>query len=167
MTINRILEAICAVILVVAVLIAFVSVIFRYVIGSSLSWSFEASIGLLTYLTFVGCYLAMRKNSHLKVDVFVRKLPRAGQFLVFVMNQLIMVGIGWVMLYHGARQAIIFADSRTLVMELPNGYLYGIIPISGLLMGIDALVGLYLGWRRHVAGGPVFEDDTPDAAADI
>ena len=40
--INRILETICAVILAITVLITFIAVIFRYVIGSALSWSFEA-----------------------------------------------------------------------------------------------------------------------------
>lgn len=166
--INRALEAVCAVILAVAVLIAFISVIFRYVIGSSLSWSFEASIAMLTYLTFVGAYLAMRKNSHLKVEVFVRMLGRRGQLAAFSLNQLIIVVIAWVMVYHGGRQTILFADSKTLVMELPSGILYGIIPISGLFIGIDAVMGLIAGWRRVAAGGPVFEDDTTAAGpADI
>ncbi|MDP4796189.1 MAG: TRAP transporter small permease [Rhodospirillales bacterium] len=165
--INRILEAICAVILAVAVLIAFVSVIFRYVLGSSLSWSFEASIGMLTYLTFIGCYLAMRKNSHLRVDVFVNKLPRLGQFAVFALNQLLIVGIAWVMVYHGGRQAYLFADSPTLVMELPSGILYAIIPISGLLMGIDSMAGLVAGWHRLMNGGPAFVVEPTSEHMDI
>lgn len=167
MMINRILEAICAAILAMAVLIAFVSVIFRYVLGDALSWSFEASIGLLTYLTFIGCYLALRKNCHLKVDVFVLRLPRRGQLLAFTVNQLAIVVIGWVMLYHGGRQAYLFADSRTLVMELPSGLLYCIIPISGLLMGVDAVAGLVAGWRRHARGRPVFLDDPATGPVDI
>jgi len=165
--VNRILEAICAVILALAVLIAFVSVIFRYVLGSALSWSFEASVAMLTYLTFVGCYLAMRKNSHLKVDVFVRMLPRAGQMFLFVLNQLLIVGIGAVMLYHGGRQTVLFLDSKTLVMELPSGVLYVIIPISGLLMGADAVTGLVAGWRRFAVGGPVIPEDAPTGPAEI
>jgi TRAP-type C4-dicarboxylate transport system permease small subunit len=165
--INRALEAVCAVILAVAVLVAFVSVIFRYVIGSSLSWSFEASIGLLTYLTFVGAYLAVRKNSHLKVEVFVRMLGRRGQLAMFCLNQLIIVAIAWVMVYHGGRQAILFADSKTLVMELPSGILYGIIPISGLFIGLDAICGLVAGWRRAAAGGPLFVDRAGGGSGDI
>ncbi len=82
--INRVLEAICTALLAVTVLIAFTAVIFRYVIGSALSWSFEASLVLLTYLTFIGSYLALRKHSHLKVDVFIRMLPPLGQVTVFV-----------------------------------------------------------------------------------
>ncbi|MCP5371561.1 MAG: TRAP transporter small permease [Hyphomicrobiales bacterium] len=163
--INRILEAICTAILAAAVLIAFVSVIFRYVLDSALSWSFEASIAMLTYLTFVGCYLALRRNNHLKVEVFVVRLPRWAQIAAFTLNQLVIVAIGWVMVYHGGRQAYLFADSRTLVMEVPSGFLYAIIPISGLLMGIDAVTGLVGGWRRYGRGGPVFlADDAPEPA---
>lgn len=137
--INRILEAVCAVILAMTVLIAFVAVIFRYVIGSALSWSFEASVALLTYLTFVGCYLALRKHSHLAVEVFVRRLPRLGQALVFGCNQLLIAAVGAVMLYHGGRQVLLYHSQATLVMELPVGLLYAAIPLSGLMMGLDAL----------------------------
>jgi TRAP-type C4-dicarboxylate transport system permease small subunit len=123
--VNRVLEAICAAILATTVLIAFTAVIFRYVIGSALSWSFEASLALLTYLTFIGCYLALRKHSHLKVDVLVRMLPRLGQAIVFAVNQLLIAGIGAVMLYHGARQVLLYQSQNTLVMEIPVGVLSG------------------------------------------
>lgn len=167
MMINRILEAICAVILAITVLITFIAVIFRYVIGSALSWSFEASLVLLTYLTFVGCYLALRKNCHLKVDVLVRMLPAFGQAVMFSINQLLIAAIGGVMLYYGGRQTLLFLDQKTLVMEIPNGFLYAAIPVSGFLMGIDAIATLANGWRRYANGEPLLADDGSPGHAGI
>ena len=46
MTVNRVLEATCALLLAAAVLVAFLAVIFRYVVGSALSWSTEAPFSL-------------------------------------------------------------------------------------------------------------------------
>ena len=164
MTVNRVLEATCAFLLAAAVLVAFLAVIFRYVVGSALSWSFEASLALLTYITFVGCYLALRQNSHLKVDVFVRLLPRAGQAVVFTLIQCTIIAIAVVMLYYGWRQLWLFKGQTTLVMELPSWLLYAAIPLSGLMMGIDAAFGLLRGLRRYARGGPPMEFDGADGA---
>jgi TRAP-type C4-dicarboxylate transport system permease small subunit len=165
--INRVLEAICTALLAVTVLIAFTAVIFRYVIGSALSWSFEASLVLLTYLTFIGSYLALRKHSHLKVDVFIRMLPPLGQVTVFVVNQLLIAAIAGVMIYHGGRQVVLYHSQTTLVMEIPLGFLYAAIPLSGLLMGLDSLVVLYMGVRRYARGEPAMEFDDPSTSADF
>ena len=73
--INRILEAICAALLLATVVIGFMAVIYRYVFDNALSWSFEALLGLLTYITFIGAYLALRKNAHLRVDLLASALP--------------------------------------------------------------------------------------------
>ena len=159
--INRILEAICAAILAATVLIAFASVIFRYVIGSALSWSFEASLALLTYLTFVGCYLALRKQSHLKVEVLVEKLPPAGQLACFAMNQCLIFAIGVLMLYQGGRQTLLFMDQTTLVMQISKGFLYVAIPLSGALMSLDALAAFVAGWRRYARNEALFESGRP------
>lgn len=167
MMINRILGAICAGILAITVLITFIAVIFRYVIGSSLSWSFEASLALLTYLTFVGCYLALREHSHLKVDVLVRMLPPFGQVAMFSVNQFLIVAVGGVMLYYGGRQTLLFLDQKTLVMEIPSGFLYAAIPVSGFLMGIDAIATLADGWRRYANGEPLLADDGSSGHANI
>ena len=165
--VNRVLEAICTAVLAATVLIAFTAVIFRYVIGSALSWSFEASLALLTYLTFIGCYLALRKHSHLKVEVLIRLLPRPGQAVVFAVNQLLIAGIGAVMLYHGARQVLLYKSQNTLVMEIPVSVLYAAIPVSGLLMGLDALVMLVAGLRRYRRGEPPMAPEDQPGPADL
>lgn len=164
MTIDRILEATCALLLAAAVLVAFLAVIFRYVVGSALSWSFEASLALLTYITFVGCYLALRQNSHLKVDVFVRLLPRLGQAAVFTFTQCTIIAIAVVMVYYGGRQLWLFKSQTTLVMELPSWLLYAAIPLSGLMMGVDATAALFRGLRRYARGGPPMDFDGVDGA---
>lgn len=153
--VNRILDAITAAILAVTVVIAFVAVIFRYVIESSLTWSFEASLVLLTYLTFIAGYSALRHGSHLKVDVFVRLMPFPAQVAIFAMNQLAISGIGVVMVVWGGRQTWLYHAQTTMVMEIPLGFLYVIIPLCGLAMAVDSLWQLGVGLNRVRHGGPL------------
>lgn len=165
--INRVLEAICTALLVATVLIAFTSVIFRYVIGSALTWSFEASLALLTYLTFIGCYLALRKQSHLKVEVLVHLMPLPAQLVCFLVNQFLIIGIALVMAYYGGRQTYLFYEQTTLVMEISKGYFYAVIPLSGVLMALDSMVTLYAGIWRYARGEMPVETSGPPSHADI
>jgi len=155
--IDRILEAICAALLAATVLIAFTAVFFRYVLGSALSWSFEASLALLTYITFLGAYLAARKSAHLKVEVLVARLPIRAQALVFSLNQLIILGIAYVMVRYGVRQVWMFHDQKSLVIELPLSLLYAAIPLSGVLIGSQAVTEWIEALRRAGRGQPVFQ----------
>ena len=137
--INRILEAICAALLLATVVIGFMAVIYRYVFDNALSWSFEALLGLLTYITFIGAYLALRKNAHLRVDLLASALPRPGRLILFLCNQALIGLIGLLMLRQGWRQTVLFQDQTTQVLEISNAYLYAAIPVCGLLICIDAI----------------------------
>ncbi|EKF20161.1 TRAP transporter small permease [Nitratireductor pacificus] len=150
--INRILEAICAALLLATVVIGFLAVIYRYVFDNALSWSFEALLGLLTYITFIGAYLALRKNAHLRVDFLTNVLPRPGQLVLFLGNQAVIGLIGLLMLRQGWRQTVLFQDQTTQVLEISNAYLYAAIPLCGLLICIDAATRIVVGLRRYAAG---------------
>jgi TRAP-type C4-dicarboxylate transport system permease small subunit len=137
--INKILEAMIAALLVAAVGVAFIAVIYRYVLQSSLSWSFEVSLALLTYITFLGGYLALRQGAHLKVDLLVRRLPFWARGVLFLFNQTVIATIGWIMAWHGGRQVLRFADQTTNFLEISTAWYYMAIPIAGGLICVDAL----------------------------
>jgi len=164
---DRILEAICAALLAATVLIAFTAVIFRYVLGSALSWSFEASLALLTYTTFLGAYLAARKSAHLKVEVLVARLPIPAQALVFSLNQMSILAIAYVMIHYGVRQLWLFHDQRSLVIEMPLSILYAAIPLSGLLIGSQALIEWIDALRRAARREPVFQSGAAAPPIDV
>lgn len=168
--INRILEAVLALLLVATVCVAFLAVIFRYVLGEALSWSFEVSLALLTYITFIGGYLALRKGAHLKVDILVDKLPRVPRSLLYLMSQSIIAVIGWIVAIHGSRQVFTFADQLTTVLEISTVWYYAALPIAGALMLIDCLLGILQGiWRlcRGLDADPRRGDDRAVGTTDL
>ena len=163
--INRILEAIIALFLVAAVAVAFTAVVYRYALGSALSWSFEVSLALLTYITFLGAYLALRQGAHLKVDLLVKRLPRTGRGLAYLMTQGIIGTIGWIMAWHGGRQVLRFADQTTNVLEISTAWYYAAVPVAGALMLIDAVICAGGGVIRLTRGEEA--DPRPDASLEL
>lgn len=157
--VNRILEGVIASLLVAAVCVAFVAVIYRYVLNSALSWSFEVSLALLTYITFMGGYLALRKGAHLKVDLLLRHLPVRARAVLFIGNQALIALIGWIMAWHGGRQVLRFVDQTTNVLEISTAWYYAAIPIAGALILADALITVGRGIGCLVRG----EDPAPPA----
>ncbi|RKF13600.1 TRAP transporter small permease [Roseovarius spongiae] len=159
--INRLLEGAIAMLLVAAVGVAFVAVIYRYALDSALSWSFEVSLALLTYITFLGGYLALRKGAHLKVDMLVRILPLWARGGLFLANQALIGLIGWIMAWHGGRQVLRFADQTTTVLEISTAWYYAAIPLGGALILIDAVT-------RGVRGAWMLsKGEDPDPAEDV
>ena len=142
-----------------AVTIAFLAVIFRYVIGQSLSWSFEALLALLTYMTFIGAYLALRRGAHLRINLIVKLLPPIGQTGVFVFNQVVIGLVALVMLLWGGEQALKFAARTTTVMQMPLGPLYAIVPLSGMAMLVESVIAIVRGLRRVRAGLPAEREE--------
>lgn len=165
--INRVLEAICAALLLATVVIGFMAVIYRYVFDNALSWSFEALLGLLTYITFIGAYLALRKNAHLRVDLLASALPRPGRLILFLCNQALIGLIGLLMLRQGWRQTVLFQDQTTQVLEISNAYLYAAIPVCGLLICIDAITRIFIGLRRFSTGQEPFDDAPMSGKSEI
>jgi TRAP-type C4-dicarboxylate transport system permease small subunit len=121
-------------------------------LDSALSWSFEVSLALLTYITFLGGYLALRKGSHLKVDLLLTHLPFPMRSAAFLMNQALIGLIGWIMAWHGTKQTLRFAEQLTNVLEVSTAWYYAAIPIAGSLICIDALTSTVRGLIRMSRG---------------
>jgi TRAP-type transport system small permease protein len=162
---DRLCEAISAALLAALVLITFLTVIYRYVIQSSLPWTYEVLLGLLVYLTFFSGYLALRKGAHLRIDVLVCRLPRPGQLVVYLINQALIIGVALVMLIWGAQQTLAFSDRRSLMLDIPMSAFYVIIPLAGAAMTIECLrqiLGTLAGYRRGEPPYPRVETITAD-----
>ncbi len=138
--------------LALSVIVAFAAVVFRYLLDSALSWSFEVSLILLTYITFVGCYAALRRGAHLKVDVLAQRLPRPLHLAVFLLAQVTVLGVCVIMVVWGSEQMLKFAGETTTLLGVPRGPIYAIVPLSGLAMGLDTLARSLRGLRRYARG---------------
>jgi TRAP-type C4-dicarboxylate transport system permease small subunit len=122
-----------------SVSISVVGVFFRYVIESSLSWVEEMAGFLLLIVITVGIGAAVRRGSHLRVDMIIQFIPRTKKSLDFIAD-LVALGI----------MTILFILSIDFVFDLlardqRTGSIYWLpIGVAAVIMPLGYLAAV---WR--------------------
>lgn len=156
---DKLLEVVVGALIVAATAVGFVEVISRYVIGSSISWSFEFLQIILVYITFIGGFLATRKRSHLRVTVVVEALPRWPRFICFLVGQLGIAVTTIVMTIWGWDYAFRFAGATTDMLRIPVVYLYIVVPLCGFAMSCQVVADIVNGLKLFIATGEAEDFD--------
>jgi TRAP-type C4-dicarboxylate transport system permease small subunit len=111
-----------------------VSVVFRYVLNSSLSWSDEFVRYLFVWLTLLGSAVVFRDREHIRIDYFISlcppKLRRVIEVVIlcavtFFFLATLVLGVLWVRETNG---------TLTSALSWPlNWFFYAALPASSLL----------------------------------
>jgi TRAP-type C4-dicarboxylate transport system permease small subunit len=136
----------------------FAQVVFRYVIGSSLSWSEEVSRYMFIWLSYLGAYVAILRNAHIGVDYVTSRLSAGAVRALNVALALIIIGTLVFVTYHGIFLTIdnVSASWWTvpfLSMSLP----YAAVPVGACLM-ILALIRVIIALITGQSLGPGVQD---------
>lgn len=127
----------------VAMVALFFNVILRYGFSYSLSWSEELVREVILYTTFIGCSVAIRTGSTVRIDALVQLVPVL-KFPLAIFSHLVNLAFAGVMIYFGVQLAIMQVESRqsTLILDIPTVYLFSILPLMGVLMVVRLLIVL-------------------------
>ena len=110
-------------------------VVSRYVLGSQSRWTEELAVYLLVWVSLLGAALVFRDRGHLGVDYFVGKLdPAARRLCALVAEGAILLFATFVLVFGGSMMVIetLRSGQVTPAMGWPVGYLYSVVPLSGL-----------------------------------
>ena len=136
---NRGAEVSIGILLAVMSIVIFMQVIYRYVFSSSLSWSEELGRYILVYLTFLGASVAVKRNSHIGVEVVVKLMPRPiARVLEWVANVLSLVFFAILIIY-GSKAIKITLLQLSPAMHIKMGYIYMAVVIGAVLMMIHLI----------------------------
>jgi TRAP-type C4-dicarboxylate transport system permease small subunit len=109
----------------------------RYILSNPSSFTDELAVFLLIWVGMAGAAYVKGKNEHLAIDILPDKLtpPRKNRLLVFI-NLLIIIFSLTIMVVGGTWLVYTrFAMGQvSSALQVPLGYVYLIVPISGLLM---------------------------------
>lgn len=112
-------------------------VLSRYALGSQSRWTEEFAIYALVWVSLLGAALMFRERGHLGVDYFVGKLdPAARRFTALIAEVAIMVFSAFVLIYGGFMlvSETLRSGQVTPAMGWKIGYIYSVVPISGLFI---------------------------------
>jgi TRAP-type C4-dicarboxylate transport system permease small subunit len=136
----------------VAMVALFFNVVLRYGFAYSLAWSEELIREVIIYTTFIGCSVAIKNRSTIRIDALVQLVPKL-QFPLAIFSYLVNLTFAAVMVYFGWMMAVMQIESRqkTLILEIPTVYLYAILPLMGIMMFLRVLMLMYADIRAQRA----------------
>ena len=125
----------------VAMVSLFFNVILRYGFSYSLAWSEELVREVILYTTFIGCSVAIKNRSTVRIDALVQLVPKL-KYPLAVFSYLVNLVFALVMLYFRIQLAAlqVESDQSTLILQIPTVYLYAILPLMGFLMVVRVLI---------------------------
>lgn len=142
------LEILAGAMLVAICVIVFAGVFFRYFLHIGLGWTEEAARYLQIWMTFIGATVAVKRWSHFQLMIINERIPKNWRRGTRVFALGVVMALAAVMIVNGAEITEISWTQTSPIMSWSFGYLYLVVPVSGvLIMGfairhlVDALRG--------------------------
>lgn len=142
------------------VLIAFVSVIARYVFKSGFLWADELSQAFLVAMGMFGCARAVRTNGHTEFTMLTNKVKyRKGRIAIRAVIAVVTV-IFLIILFANSLNYTMAGTAKSSVLAVPRMYYYMSIPIGFAL----CIFEYFRNVKRRVINDP--EPDSDQQAED-
>ncbi|ROQ90152.1 TRAP transporter small permease [Desulfosoma caldarium] len=144
-------EAVCALLLLVMALVAFVNVGIRY--GTNYSFAFveEVEVSALVYLTVFGGAAAFRKGLHLGLHFVFVRLPLSLRRAVLLLSMSLIVFVFGTLAYYGIVQMRDEMALSTLseALQVPQWAYTLAVPLGSLLIILRAFERTRVLWHEH------------------
>lgn len=150
----RIEEAVAQILLVAIVGLIFIAAVAR-TIGHPLAWVMDMATLLFAWVVFLAADVAMRKDRHVKLDLFTRLLPSRVQFVISVLLHVVIL-VFLVLLVRWGVSLSFFTRFRTFQGIPGFSYMWATlsIPVGSLLLAITTSLKLGELMRKNVRLDP-------------
>ncbi|MEM0991854.1 MAG: TRAP transporter small permease [Bacteroidota bacterium] len=144
--INRIIEFILISIFALLVIDVLWQVFARYVLGQSFSFTEEFARFALIWLAILGAAYLNGQKEHLAMDFWLKKLSPEKRKKRMQVIEIFMLVFALVVMVIGGGNLVyttLYLGQVSPAMRIPLGYVYAIVPISGILIlfyGIHNLI---------------------------
>jgi TRAP-type C4-dicarboxylate transport system permease small subunit len=125
---------ITAVLTAALILIVFLNVFCRYVLGRSILWSEEGVRFLFVWCTFLGIVLANDRYEHMHLSLLADRLPRKHSAKVLLAANTAMLLISALLVWGGIIVSVESLDWLSPILDIPYGAVYAIAPVSCFLL---------------------------------
>jgi len=139
---NRIIDIVAILIMAALVVDVLWQVVSRYILENPSAWTEELAAFLLVWASMLGACIALRQKAHLGIDYFVEKFSRENRDIIRILVCLTIAAFSFLILILGGLQlvkATFVTNQLSPALGIKMGYVYLILPISGLLMTIYSL----------------------------
>lgn len=126
-------------------------VLSRFIVGNPSSVTEEIARFLLIWIGLLGAAYAFRMHAHLGLDILTEKLSPQRKHAAEIFSQAMsFVFAAWVMVYGGISLVLLQLElgQTSAALEVKMGYVYSVLPLSGLLICIYAIDNIVTAKQR-------------------
>jgi len=135
--VNKFLEWFLIAIFALLVLDVLFQVFSRYVLGTSFTWTEEFARFSLIWMTILGAAYLNAKREHLSMDFLYEKLSEANKKKASILIEVFIFLFALIVMFVGGGNLVyttLHLEQLSGTLRIPLGYVYSIMPISGLLI---------------------------------
>lgn len=136
----KVLEWFAMICMVVLTCIVFTDVILRYIFKQGFAWTQEIATLMLVWFSLIGMGIGVLEKIHINIEMFTVKLPQKTIQLLDSINYLLIAVFGGLMVYSGIFIMDMTKMSTMPATKLPSAVLYVILPLSGALVLLNAVL---------------------------
>ncbi|MGV2622539.1 UNVERIFIED_CONTAM: TRAP transporter small permease [Halobacillus marinus] len=140
-TLDRIILSVTTVFTIALVLGALWQVASRYLISAPSTFTGELLRFLLVWTSILGATYAFGSNQHLAITFMKNKFKGKRRLMLRIINDLFILAFALLIMVKGGMEVVSITMSQTTpILNLPMGYVYSIMPISGVLVVLYKLL---------------------------
>jgi TRAP-type C4-dicarboxylate transport system permease small subunit len=144
---KKILHGLAALMLLAIVIIVLLNVFLRYFLHIGLGWTEEAARFLLITMTFVAAAAAVKEWGHFRLLIATKWMSPRALAVVQIFSILVVLVMAAILIRYGIAITQVSWSQTSPTMEWQMGYLYSIVPASGVIMFVFALEHLWNAFR--------------------
>lgn len=142
---------VAAAVLAILVVLTFLGVIWRYVLSAPFTWLEEVQMACMVWIVFAAGGAAFRTGNHVAIEMVVDLMPKKIQKVVEILiSAVVVIVIGYLFWQSiGFIQMFIKSGRSTSMLKIPFWLIYGIAPVSFILMIISYFYGIFTGVKSE------------------
>lgn len=124
-----------------AIIVA-VQVITRKLFNFVFFWSEEVTLLLMVWFSFMGIAIGFREKLHLAMDSFTKLFPKRFNQVLDKLISVCIFAFGLYLVINGWQFTVLMSESTLPATKLPNGILYLVMPITGVMICVYTFLQL-------------------------
>lgn len=136
----KVLEWFAMICMVVLTCIVFTDVTLRYIFKQGFAWTQEIATLMLVWFSLIGMAIGVLEKIHINIEMFTAKLPAKVISVLESINHILIAAFGGLMVYFGGLIMNMTKMSTMPATKMPSAVLYVILPLSGILVLLNAVL---------------------------
>ncbi|MBD8006565.1 TRAP transporter small permease [Bacillus norwichensis] len=111
-------------------LVLFIAVVYRYFLNAPLFWANEASIFMMTWLTFLGGSLGLKYKSQASITFLIDRFSIKGKRILLIITHIIILAALALLLYLSYEWVLTLSPQKSSSMRIPMWIPYLSVPVG-------------------------------------